>query len=72
LSSAIVARRGHDGSVGHSVLAAMYRHDALIDACRKRARPVVMTTLPMSAGMLPIAVGWGTAGCCSNRHQIGL
>jgi multidrug efflux pump subunit AcrB len=36
---AIVARRGHDGSDGHPVVAAMSRHDALIDACHKRARP---------------------------------
>lgn len=33
------------------------QHDALVDACRKRARPVVMTTLAMSAGMLPVALG---------------
>jgi len=39
----------------------MSRHDALIDACHKRARPVIMTTLAMGAGMLPIAVGWGAA-----------
>lgn len=32
-------------------------HDALIDACRKRARPVIMTTLAMGAGMLPLALG---------------
>ncbi|MFM2090273.1 MAG: hypothetical protein RLZZ127_762, partial [Planctomycetota bacterium] len=35
------------------------RHAALIDACRKRARPIIMTTLAMGAGMLPIALGWG-------------
>jgi multidrug efflux pump subunit AcrB len=35
----------------------MTQHDALVDACRKRARPVVMTTLAMGAGMLPIALG---------------
>jgi multidrug efflux pump subunit AcrB len=35
------------------------RWDALLDACRKRARPIVMTTLAMGAGMLPIALGWG-------------
>ena len=35
------------------------RHDALIDACRKRARPIVMTTIAMVAGMLPIALGLG-------------
>ncbi|TZF90101.1 efflux RND transporter permease subunit [Lysobacter lacus] len=33
------------------------QHDALVDACRKRARPVIMTTLAMGAGMLPIALG---------------
>jgi multidrug efflux pump subunit AcrB len=36
------------------------RWHALLDACRKRARPIVMTTVAMGAGMLPIAVGFGT------------
>jgi multidrug efflux pump subunit AcrB len=58
---AIVARRGHDGSDGHPAVAPMSRHDALLDACRKRARPIIMTTLAMGAGMLPIAAGWGAA-----------
>jgi multidrug efflux pump subunit AcrB len=31
--------------------------DALLDACQKRARPIVMTTLAMIAGMLPVALG---------------
>jgi multidrug efflux pump subunit AcrB len=35
------------------------RHDALVDACHKRARPIVMTTVAMIAGMLPIAIGLG-------------
>jgi multidrug efflux pump subunit AcrB len=39
----------------------MNRTEALLDACHKRARPIVMTTLAMGAGMLPIAIGWGTA-----------
>ncbi len=39
----------------------MNRFDALMDACHKRARPIVMTTLAMGAGMLPLAAGWGTA-----------
>ena len=37
----------------------MGRWDALIDACHKRARPIVMTTIAMGAGMMPIALGWG-------------
>jgi len=37
------------------------RSQALLEACRLRARPIVMTTIAMGAGMLPIAVGWGTA-----------
>ncbi len=37
----------------------MNMHDALVDACRKRARPVIMTTIAMSAGMTPIALGLG-------------
>ncbi|MBA2962943.1 MULTISPECIES: efflux RND transporter permease subunit [Ramlibacter] len=39
----------------------MSRWDALMDACHKRARPIIMTTIAMGAGMLPIAVGFGTA-----------
>ncbi|GEO82636.1 efflux RND transporter permease subunit [Pararhodospirillum oryzae] len=35
------------------------RLDALMDACHKRARPIVMTTLAMGAGMMPIALGLG-------------
>lgn len=38
----------------------MSRAEALIDACKKRARPIVMTTLAMGAGMLPVALGIGT------------
>nr|WP_298689703.1 efflux RND transporter permease subunit [uncultured Dongia sp.] len=35
-------------------------HDALIDACHKRARPIIMTTVAMIAGMAPIAAGLGS------------
>jgi multidrug efflux pump subunit AcrB len=34
-------------------------YDALVDACHKRARPIIMTTAAMIAGMLPIAIGLG-------------
>ncbi len=58
---AILARRGNDGSDGHPVVSPMSRFDALMDACHKRARPIVMTTLAMGAGMVPLAAGWGAA-----------
>ncbi|WP_426147998.1 efflux RND transporter permease subunit [Polaromonas sp. DSR2-3-2] len=58
---AIVARRGNDGSDGHPVVPGMTRLEALLDACHKRARPIIMTTLAMGAGMLPIALGFGAA-----------
>ncbi len=32
---------------------------AIINACRERARPIVMTTAAMAAGMLPTAIGLG-------------
>jgi multidrug efflux pump subunit AcrB len=35
------------------------RWEAIMDACRKRARPIIMTTIAMGAGMLPIALGLG-------------
>jgi multidrug efflux pump subunit AcrB len=35
------------------------RRAAMIDACRKRARPILMTTVAMGAGMLPIALKIG-------------
>ena len=38
----------------------MNRMEALLDACHKRARPIVMTTIAMGAGMMPIALGIGT------------
>jgi multidrug efflux pump subunit AcrB len=38
----------------------MNRWEALLDACHKRARPIVMTTVAMGAGMFPIAIGLGT------------
>ena len=48
---AIVAERDHGLS----------RFEALVDACQKRARPIIMTTIAMGAGMFPIAIGWGAS-----------
>ncbi|CDG81682.1 efflux RND transporter permease subunit [Janthinobacterium agaricidamnosum] len=39
--------------------AGMNRVDALVDACHKRSRPILMTTIAMGAGMMPLALGWG-------------
>ncbi len=36
--------------------------DAVVDAGRKRARPIVMTTIAMVAGMVPSALGLGDGG----------
>lgn len=58
---AIVARRGNDGSNGVTAFAPMSRFEALMDACHKRARPIIMTTIAMGAGMMPIAFGFGSA-----------
>ncbi len=46
----ILARRDHG----------LNRWDAILDACHKRARPIVMTTIAMAAGRTPIAIGLGT------------
>ncbi|MCL1825708.1 MAG: efflux RND transporter permease subunit [Betaproteobacteria bacterium] len=48
---AITARRDQE----------LERLDALLDACRKRARPIVMTSVAMGSGMLPLALGLGNA-----------
>ena len=41
----------------------MSRTEAIIDACHKRARPIVMTTVAMTAGIVPMALGLeGDAG----------
>ncbi|WP_377290397.1 efflux RND transporter permease subunit [Rhizobium sp. SG2393] len=40
----------------------MHRVEAMIEAGRKRARPIIMTSIAMSAGMLPSALGVGEGG----------
>jgi HAE1 family hydrophobic/amphiphilic exporter-1 len=35
------------------------QRDAILNACRERARPIVMTSVAMAAGMLPTAIGMG-------------
>ena len=57
---AIMAQRDHG----------MSRLDAMMDSCAKRARPIVMTSIAMCAGMLPVAMGW--AGDPSFRAPMGV
>ncbi len=57
---AIMAQRDHG----------MNRLEAMLDSCAKRARPIVMTSIAMSAGMLPVAMGW--AGDPSFRAPMGV
>jgi multidrug efflux pump subunit AcrB len=57
---AVMARRG-----------GMERLEALIDACHKRARPIIMTTIAMGAGMLPAALSL-TGGDASFRQPMAI
>ncbi len=52
-----------------SMKAGMTRAEALFEAGSKRARPIIMTTIAMSAGMIPAAAGWGVDG--SLRQGMG-
>ena len=45
-----------------SIRAGMARDAAIIDAGQKRARPIVMTTIAMAAGMVPSALAFGAGG----------
>ncbi len=58
---AIEARRGKPATDTQPAQEPMSRTEALLDACHKRVRPIVMTTIAMGAGMTPIAMSWGAA-----------
>ncbi|MGR9229038.1 efflux RND transporter permease subunit [Rhizobium leguminosarum] len=49
----------------------MSRFDALVDACHKRARPIIMTTIAMAFGMLPVALSL-TGGDSSFRQPMSI
>jgi hypothetical protein len=48
------------------------RIDALIEAGRKRARPIVMTTIAMVAGMFPSALAYGDGGAFRSPMAIAV
>ena len=48
------AKWGHERGMG--------RHEALVEAGRIRLRPILMTTLALIAGMIPVALGHGEGG----------
>jgi len=45
-------------------------HDAILEACRVRFRPIMMTTMAALMGTLPIALGWGSGA--ESRRPLGL
>src|SRR5690606_38771218 len=49
---------------------ALSKYDAVIDAATHRLRPILMTTLAMALGVLPIALGLGAAA--KSRIPMGI
>lgn len=48
----------------------MNRHDALMKACSTRLRPILMTSLALIAGMIPLAIGLNEAS--AQRTSMGV
>ncbi|MBC7371948.1 MAG: efflux RND transporter permease subunit [Bdellovibrionaceae bacterium] len=52
--------------------AGMTRNEALIKACRTRLRPILMTSLALIAGMIPIAVGLNEASAMRTSMGVAI
>ena len=44
--------------------------EAMVQAGRRRLRPIVMTALAAVAGMLPLALAWGAGSQCCSRSRL--
>lgn len=50
----------------------MGRTEAILDACHKRARPIVMTTIAMVAGMVPMALALEGSSSARSPMAVGV
>ncbi|MBO9665707.1 MAG: efflux RND transporter permease subunit [Bdellovibrio sp.] len=56
----------------HLLHEGMSRNDALLKACRTRLRPILMTSLALIAGMIPIAIGLNEASAMRTSMGIAI
>ncbi|WP_413293719.1 efflux RND transporter permease subunit [Bdellovibrio sp. HCB185ZH] len=56
----------------HLLQDGMERKDALLKACRTRLRPILMTSLALIAGMIPIAIGLNEASAMRTSMGIAI
>ncbi len=52
--------------------AGVARHQALLKACRTRLRPILMTSLALIAGMIPIAIGLNEASAMRTSMGVAI
>ncbi|UXR64054.1 efflux RND transporter permease subunit [Bdellovibrio bacteriovorus] len=50
----------------------MARNEAIIKACRTRLRPILMTSLALISGMIPIAIGLNEASAMRTSMGVAI